>query len=161
MDQVQNLSQAYSQAPWRRQMQALGLFLVVIVLAALIAGIYLSVTAQATTVGRDIQEMQDEMEAREQTLADLSSRLASVTSSREMEKRASEMGFRPIEVGEQVFIKVPQYTERQPVVLAPAPSPPVQQKASMPAEYTESLVEWLQRQFEQNSLPWLEVSYER
>ncbi len=41
MDGVRQLTQAYSQAPWRKQLQILGLFLLVVVLAALVAGIYL------------------------------------------------------------------------------------------------------------------------
>jgi hypothetical protein len=53
MDRVQSLTQAYSQAPWRKQMQIIGLFLLVLVLTALV-GIYLSVTARAAAVGRDL-----------------------------------------------------------------------------------------------------------
>ncbi len=46
MERVYGLTQAYSQAPWRKQLQLIGIFLVVLVFFALVAGIYLSVTAR-------------------------------------------------------------------------------------------------------------------
>ncbi|MEJ2706457.1 MAG: hypothetical protein P8074_02470 [Anaerolineales bacterium] len=157
MDRVQNLTQAYSQAPWRKQVQIIGLFLLAVVFAAVVAGIYLSVTARAATTGREIQRLQREIEVMEQANADLQSRRAFITSASEMEKRARNLGFRPIESEETVFIVVPEYTERQPIILAPAPSPVVVAAPVTPAEYTESLFVWLRRQFVQSSVLGFEV----
>ena len=38
MERVERYSQAYSQAPWRKQVQLLGLFLLIVVFMALVAG---------------------------------------------------------------------------------------------------------------------------
>jgi cell division protein FtsL len=59
MEQVHRLTkQAYSQLPWRSQTQLIVVFMLVVVAAALIAFIYLNTTAQAATIGRQIQELQ-------------------------------------------------------------------------------------------------------
>ena len=49
------LLQAYKQAPWRIQIQWIGLFLLGLVLVASIIGLYLSISAQAAASGRSIQ----------------------------------------------------------------------------------------------------------
>ena len=58
MKKDKQLTQAYSQAPWRKQMYMIGVILLFLVCAAIIAGIYLNVTALAAAMGRQIQEMQ-------------------------------------------------------------------------------------------------------
>lgn len=157
MDRVQNLTQAYSQAPWRKQMQLVGLFLLVLVFIALIAGVYLNVTARAATVGRDIQGMQAVIDDYEQANEDLQSQLASLTSAAEMERRASDMGFVSIDKEQPLYLVVPNYTGRQPVTLAPASGPVVAGAPMLPPEYTESLFEWLRKQVFQWSFPFLKV----
>ena len=42
MNHLENLAQSYSQAPWRKQLQLIGLFSLFLVSVALVAGIYLS-----------------------------------------------------------------------------------------------------------------------
>jgi cell division protein FtsL len=54
----------------------IGLFLLVVIFAALVAGIYLDVTARTATIGREIQVMEEEIEALKLVNADLESRLA-------------------------------------------------------------------------------------
>lgn len=157
MDQVYNLTQAYSQAPWRKQLQIIGLFLLVLVFIALVAGIYLNVTARAASIGRDIQKMQKEIDALQDENADLQSKLAFMISTTEMERRARDMGFTPIQTDETMFISVPNYMDRQPVVLAPAPGPVVLGNPTMPPEYTESLFEWLHKQLLRSSFLMFEV----
>jgi hypothetical protein len=59
MEHVRKLTkQAYSQAPWRSQTQLIVVFMLMVVTTALVAFIYLNTTAQAATIGRQIQEMQ-------------------------------------------------------------------------------------------------------
>ncbi|MEK6255995.1 MAG: hypothetical protein N2C13_01600, partial [Chloroflexota bacterium] len=58
-----DLIQAYKQAPWRRQVQFVGMFTAVIAVVLTGVGIYLYVTASAATVGREIQDLQDEKQA--------------------------------------------------------------------------------------------------
>ena len=157
MDRVQNLTQAYSQAPWRKQLQIIGLFLLFLVFVALIAGIYLNVTARAATIGRDIQSMQSDMADQEQVNADLQSQLALITSSAQMEKRAKAIGFETVEIDQSEYVMVPGYVNRRAIILAPAPSPIISSAPVIPPEYTESLFDWLHRQLLQSSFPFIEV----
>ncbi len=151
MNGVRQLTQAYSQTPWRRQLQLLGLFLLLVVLAALVAGIYLNVTARAGTLGREVQIMQNKIEDLELQNADLETRLAILNSAAEMEKRALDMGFKPLERDNVTYIVVPGYISRQQAVIAPPPKPKTVVAASLPSDYTESLLVWLQ----ENLLPTL------
>ncbi len=143
MNGVRQLTQAYSQAPWRKQLQILGLFLLILVLAALVAGIYLNVTARAATYGREILMMQADIEKLNLVNADLKTRLALVTSANEMEKRALDLGFQQLDRYEVTYLVVPGYIPRQQAVIAPPPKPTVIVAASLPADYTESLFDWL------------------
>ncbi len=157
MDQVYNFTQAYSQAPWRKQLQIIGLFLLALVFVALVAGIYLNVTARAASVGRDIQSLQRQIDEIQDTNADLQSNLAFMTSTSEMERRARDLGFKPVETDQTLFLSVPGYIERQPVVLAPAPGPITVGAPSTPPEFTESLFEWLRKELLRSSFLMFEV----
>jgi len=145
MERVRNFTQAYSQAPWRKQLMFIGLFLLVVVFLALVAGIYLDVTARAATLGREIQLMQAEIENLKLANADLETKLAVLTSKGEMEKRARNLGFEPIEKDQAVFIVVPGYIPPQQPRLAPPPGPVRAVAADLPSEFTESLLDWMQR----------------
>jgi cell division protein FtsL len=134
MQRVQNLTNAYSQAPWRKQLQFLGLFLLIVVFIGLVAGVYLNVTARAASVGRDIQSMQSDLEQYAQSNVNLQSQLGDLTSASEMEKRAERMGFKPIDTDQAVYIAVPNYTDRRPTILAPAPGRTVLSAPSLPPE---------------------------
>jgi cell division protein FtsB len=146
MNNVQRITQAYDQTPWRQQVQGIGLFLLVLVLGSLVAGIYLNVTARAATVGRQIQQLNADIERIERINADLQTQLAQLTSEVEMEKRAREMGFRPVEPGEAVFVVVPGYQSQEPIVLAPSPQPSVALNSPLPPDFTESLWDWFRDQ---------------
>jgi len=153
MERVQNLTNAYSQAPWRKQLQFLGLFLLVVVFIGLVAGVYLSVTARAAKIGRDIQSMQSELEQYAQSNVNLQSQLGFLTSASQMENRARNMGFKPIDMDQAIFISVPNYTDRRPAILAPAPGRVVVNAPALPPEYTETLFDWLDRAVLQSSFP--------
>jgi len=140
-----NIIQAYRQAPWRMQMQIIGLFLLVLVFTALVAGIYLNVTARAATIGRQIQEMQAEILVNRQLNADLETQLALLTSAEVMARRAEELGFRPAAAGEFFYVVVPGYSGRQPAVLAPPPGPEAASSPELPPEFTQSLIDWLRQ----------------
>lgn len=142
MDRVRTLTQAYTQAPWRRQLQILGLFLLVLVSLALVAIIYLSVTTKAATVGRQIMGMQSEIEDMETSIADLETRLAELRSATTMRRRAEQMGFYPVEREEVEYLVVDGYISRRNANLAPAPDTVVTIAASLPPDYTESLLDW-------------------
>jgi cell division protein FtsL len=143
MDQLEHITQAYSQAPWRKQWQIIGLVSLVLVLTAMIAGVYLSISTQATSVGRDIQSMQSTTIAVDRENEDLQSQLASILSSSEMEGRARSLGFVAIPPDQIVYLNVPGYEERQPIIMAPSNDRSVVGARYMPPEYTESIFEWL------------------
>ncbi len=155
MDRAKGLTQAYSQAPWRKQLQVFVVFSIVLVFGALVAGIYLYVTAQSAAVGSHILEMQKEIRNLERVNEDLRAQLALVSSAADMEKRARAMGFQPIDDTESVYVMVPGYINRQPIVLAPAPGPTVSDQNQLPPEYTESLFEWFEKQVLAPPLPFM------
>ena len=139
--QATQLIHAYKQAPWRVQRQYVGVFLLAVIGAAMIAALYLQVTARAARAGREIQEMRVKITAVQRANADLETQLAKLTSSAEMQRRARELGYRPVKPGELDYVAVAGYVPPEPAILRKAedagyfPQP-------TPAEYTQSLLEW-------------------
>ena len=146
MERVQKVAQAYSQTPWRKQMQMLGLFAACLVFIALIAGIYLNVTARAAITGREIQDLQSNLITLQQEISDLRAKLAFLTSASEMEKRARTSGYQPLAADQAQYFFVPEYPGRQPVILAAYSTPSLVGARVIPAEYTESLLDWIQKE---------------
>jgi cell division protein FtsL len=142
MDTTNRLDHAYTQAPWRVQRQWVSIFLLTVLGFAMIATLYLMVTSQAAIVGREIQDLRLAIIQTEHTNADLQSELARLTSSDEMERRALELGFRPVEPDEVEYLYVPGYVAPQAAALA---APPELQPSApgTPPEYTQSLLDWL------------------
>jgi hypothetical protein len=157
MEQVERLSQAYSQAPWRKQLRIVGLFLLVVVFIALIASVYLNVSARSAAIGRETQRMQWDVLTDEQQISDLQAQLGVLYSAEEMEKRARSLGFESVDPEETLFLPVQGYTPRQPVRLAPVYQAQVVGAPVLPAVYTESLFVWLQKQFNQIVFPLFKV----
>ncbi|MEJ2263666.1 MAG: hypothetical protein P8X95_09485 [Anaerolineales bacterium] len=158
MDSVQRFTQAYSQAPWRKQVQLIGLFLLGLILVALVAGIYLNVTARAATIGRSIQGMRNTIENLERGNADLESQLASLTSNREMQTRASGLGLRPLDSEEQVlYVVVPGYVDRQAASTVSASAPALPRVRTLSPDYTQSLFDWLRERVFEPAAPLSEV----
>jgi hypothetical protein len=120
-----------------------GVFLLVLVMVGLVAGIYLNITARAATIGREIQEMQEDILMLERINADLETKLASLTSIESMELRAQELGFRPLVPGESHYLLVSGYRGRQVVALAPPPGPVLSSIPDLPPEFTQTLFDWL------------------
>jgi hypothetical protein len=143
MESVNRLTQAYSQAPWRHQLQVIVSFLLFLVICALVAGVYLSVSAQTVAVGHEIQEMRRIIERMERSNADLESSLAFLTSRSVMETRAREIGFRPVKKEEIVYLEIPGYLSRQEAVLAPPPGLVVIEEITISPAFNESLIDWL------------------
>jgi hypothetical protein len=88
--------------------------------------------------------MQSRIEALRLDNANLETRLAMIKSATEMEKRARALGFEPLEQVEITYLVVDGYIPRQQAVIAPPPEPVVVVPASLPADYTESLFDWVQ-----------------
>jgi hypothetical protein len=111
----------------------------------MVATLYLDVTAQAGMAGREIQELNASIIASQQLSADLQTELASLTATSVMEDRARELGYRPIEPKEIEYLVVPGYVEPKPGILAAAPLPQMS-APTVPPEYTQSLLLWLDEQ---------------
>jgi cell division protein FtsL len=145
MNQIETIARTYTQAPWRKQLQLIVLFSLGVVSVAIVAGIYLNISARSTAVGRDIQQMQAEIANYNRENEDLQSHLARILSSSQMEARAHDLNFESVPPDQIVYLVVPGYSERQPIVLAPSTERSVIRAVSMPPEYTESIFAWLVR----------------
>lgn len=160
MENIHQLTQAYSQAPWRRQMYMIGMILLILVSAAIVAGIYLNVTARAAAVGRQIQDMQVRIygyhyltgdtgestvpiEELEQKIANLASQLAYLTSYQVMQERVKDLNLEPIDADHIEYLEVPGYMDRQTTSLAPPPEPMVVNASMINPEFKESLFDWV------------------
>jgi len=139
--QATQIIHAYKQAPWRVQRQYVGAFLLAVIGAAMIAALYLQVTARAARAGREIQETRSQITAIQRANADLETQLANLTSTAEMERRALEMGYRPVKPGELDYVAVSGFVAPEPAILRVAKDV-VQYSQPLPSEYTQSLVEW-------------------
>ena len=146
MDQVLRITQAYSQIPWRKQIQSAVIFLVLLVLCLVITMIYVNVNAEAVVVGREIQEMQILIEEYERSIEDKESQLGYITSAVEMERRALEMNFQPVDPGDAQYMVIPGYYGRAEAVLAPPSVPAATQTRVLSPEYSLSLVDWLKQE---------------
>ena len=139
--QATQIIHAYRQAPWRVQRQWVGVFLLFVIGAAMIAALYLDVTARAAVAGRKIQEMRFEITTIQRSNADLETSLAKLTSTAEMERRAIELGYRPVQPGELDYVAVPGFVTPEPEILLAAENIVAREEA-LPSEYTQSLIEW-------------------
>ena len=79
--QATQLIHAYKQAPWRVQRQYVGAFVLAVIGVAMIAALYLQVTARAAAAGREIQEVRVQITTIQRANADLETQLAGLTSS--------------------------------------------------------------------------------
>ena len=141
--QATQIIHAYRQAPWRVQRQWIGAFLLAVIGVAMVAALYLDVTARAAVAGREIQEMRKEITTIQRENADLETQLADLTSTVAMEQRAVALGYRPVQPGELDYVAVPGFELPEPAILLAADdtAPAVQ---NQPAEYTQSLLEWFE-----------------
>jgi hypothetical protein len=139
--------QAYRQAPWRVQLQWIGLFSLGLVLVASVAAVYLSISTRTAVFGREIQQIDSDIEEMERNIANFNNQLAMLTSSAQMQKRAADLGFVSVEPGIALFLEIPGYTGREPAIIAPPPSPSITQGPLIVPDYTQSLWDWLFRSF--------------
>ena len=155
MNRVHVLTQAYSQAPWRKQLRWIGLFLLILILAALVAGIYLSVTSRAATIGRRIQGMYTQMEGVERNIEDLQTQLANLTSKTVMEQRAEELGFQPAGSDQMIYVAVEEYRKPEQALLGSTLGYIAPRKPDLAPEYTQSLFDWLRERVFEPAAPLL------
>jgi cell division protein FtsB len=143
--QATQIIHAYRQAPWRVQRQWIGAFLLAVVGVAMVAALYLDVTARTAVAGREIQELRTEITTIQRENADLETQLADLTATAVMEKRATDLGYRPVQPGELDYVAVPGFVLPEPAILLAADDA-VPQVQAQPPEYTQSLLEWFDEQ---------------
>jgi hypothetical protein len=139
----QNVVQAYSQAPWRSQIQYAGLVLLGLVGLLVIAGVYLYISGETAAAGVEIQNIDYDKQTTQREIADLESKLAYLTSAAEMERRAKEIGFEQVKAEQISYVSVTEYPGRQAVILAPPPGYNAVPQAVIKESYTQSLWEWI------------------
>jgi len=152
MREAQQLILAYAQAPWRKQTQLIGLFSLALVLISLIASLYLIVSAQAATRGREIQFMQTEIQDLQRQNADLESQLASLTTAARLDERAKELGLQPAQPEQIVYLEVPGYIPRSPANLAPPVEPAAATGPGISPAFSQPLFDWVKDQVSQAEL---------
>ncbi|MCJ7434590.1 MAG: hypothetical protein MUO77_13980 [Anaerolineales bacterium] len=145
MQNINHFVHAYRIAPWRIQRQWIGNTLLVVVGFAMVAALYLYVTARAAIAGREIQDLTASTRISQQASADLQTRFAALTSTSVMEERALALGFEPIKPGRMEYIVVAGYMPPQPVILSNGPQSGLR-APSIPPEYNQSLLDWMDEQ---------------
>lgn len=144
---VNHYVHAYRMAPWRIQRQWIVNFLLSVIGLAMVAALYLDVTAQAAIAGRQIQSLAFDTTTVQQESADLQTQLAVLTSATAMEQRALDLGYRALDTDEMEYLVVPGYVKPQPDILAIIPQPALSAPTIAP-EYNQSLLDWLDEQFQ-------------
>ena len=139
---VTHVIHAYRVAPWRVQRQWIGNALLVVVIFAMVAALYLNVTSRTAIAGREIQDLTDSIAVSQQVSSDLQTQLANLTSAEVMQQRAKEMGFRPVEPVELEYLVVPGYVAKDAVNLSSSAQLQLNVLA-IPPEYNQSLLDWM------------------
>jgi hypothetical protein len=124
---------------------------------ALVALLYLNISARATSVGRQIQAMQEDIDELNLEIEDMQSSLSLILSAEEMERRAIANDFRFLESEDILYLEAPGYSEADTVLLAPRSDRVVSSAPVMPREYTESLFDWFDRLLHTFSFPLVKV----
>ena len=141
--------QAYKQAPWRVQLQWIGLFLLALVLVATITGLYLNISAQAATAGRNIQSLERKISNINNQIAQATTDLAKASSSKSMLARADELGFRQLNPQEAVYLQIPGYRPNRELTLALPRDITLPEGPILRSSYQTTIWGWLMEQLSQ------------
>jgi cell division protein FtsL len=137
--------------PLNIQRQWVILFAVGIAIVAMVAGLYLDVTARAAITGREIQNLEQAIAVNRRANADYATNYASLMSNRVMQVRAREAGFEMLTRDDVTYMVVRGYlpfdavrfTSDEVMTVAISASP----------EYHESLLDWLAEAMREASSP--------
>lgn len=141
--------------PLNIQQQWVILFAVAIAVVAMVAGLYLDVTARAAITGREIQNLELELAENRRTNADYETDFALLMSNQVMQARAESAGFEMLDYEQAEYMIVPGYLPmdgvqfKSEVVETPA--------ISASPEFHESLLNWLAEAMYSASIPLGEV----
>lgn len=135
----------------RFQRQWIISFIAVVGMLALLAALYLNVTASASIAGRQIQYLEADIITNEQLNADLETQIATLLSTTVLEQRAEAMGFEPVDRTKLEYMVVPGYFPSRAVSMVSSAAP-AEILASSP-EFNETMIDWISKQIEAASIP--------
>jgi hypothetical protein len=144
---IDHLKQAYKQAPWRVQLQAIGFYLLPIAAIALITVIYLNISAQAATAGLQIRRLRITEEELQRSIADKRTHLAWLTSFTTTKQRAETLGYSQIDLAYVNYMTIPGYPGRDVTLLASPAGSVSSLKAYAEPRFQESLWDWFATNF--------------
>ena len=144
---TQQLVQAYRQAPWRIRVQRIAAVLLVVVLLAVTAGVYLYISSQSAEAGLMIWDYEKDIKFSKGEITRLQMDLAELSSYKRMEEKAQEMGYHRIAKGEAKFIMVPGFYGREITQLSELTQKQSDEQIVIRPAYTESLWDWLSRKY--------------
>ncbi|MDX9992261.1 MAG: hypothetical protein RBS68_09455 [Anaerolineales bacterium] len=147
---VQTFDSARSM-PLNVQRQWVILFAVVIAIVAMVAGLYLDVTARAAITGREIQKLELAIAFSARTNADYETDYARLMSNQVMQARASQAGFEMLDREQVDYMVVPGYLPASGITFASSLAET--QSVSGAPEYHESLLTWLAEAAREASAP--------
>jgi hypothetical protein len=147
------IKQAYKKAPWRRQMQAIGLSLIPVVLVVAGISVYLIISAQAAEAGLEIMDLHFKEEDILRQIANQRSQLAYATSYAQMQKKAQKIGFVSPPDDSLHHMVINGYHGQQPILIAPPPGEKNAFHGLVNTAYQESLSAWLFDTFFSPALP--------
>ena len=134
---------AFRQAPWRTQTQAVAAWAIILLIVAVLGGLYLSVASRAATAGRDLQNLELRKAALLQGNDELRAELARLRSTTYLYDRARALGFYPAQDDQIEYLSINNYPA---AVLAPPPpvaAAPPTQMAALGSWFVETLNHWL------------------
>jgi hypothetical protein len=128
--------------------------LLLVIAIAIVGSFLLNVTAQASTVGREIQELQITISAMEIENAGLQGDLAQMTSYEVMSDRADRLGYELTEIDYTIFTTVEGYGGASSPRLATKDRQAFEMiETELPPEYTETIFTWLKKQILEQTVP--------
>jgi len=136
---VEWVKQAYKQAPWRSQLRSIGFYLLPVIAVALVTIIYLNISAQAATAGLKIQDLREEEESIQRSIANQRTQFAWLTSYTTMKKRAESLGYILLDPNTASYLVIPGYQGRKTVLMAPLPGRSTIVSAAADPRYQQSL----------------------
>jgi hypothetical protein len=139
---TKSFTQAYKQAPWRLQIQRFGVIALALVGIAIIAFLYLNISAQSATAGIEVQQLEATRQAIDNENAGLLTEWANLTSAAEMEKRAYASGYELIDPNNVTYVIAPGYTGKELPDVETAPYTNLSAPTVIKPSYTQSLWEW-------------------
>jgi hypothetical protein len=114
-----SFTRAFRQAPWRTQTQAVAMWSVILLIIAVVGGLYLAVASRAGTAGRDLQSLEVRKAELIRQNNELRATLSQLRSIDRMANRARQLGFVPAEAQAIEYLPVHNY----PAVMVQAPEP--------------------------------------